>query len=972
VALKVPKFGPDEPGQVERFLEEGRAAARLRHPNIVAVFESGRAGDDYYIASEFVEGMPLSARLRTEPPDFRQAAQWVRDLAAGLACAHAAGVIHRDIKPANILLDRAGRPQLADFGLAKRVGEDATRTTDGTVLGTPAYMAPEQARGQVAAVGPHSDQYSLGVVLYELLTRRRPFEGTPHAVLAQVVNEEPRLLSQVNPAVPRELEAVCLKAMAREPRRRYAGVTDLAADLDRFLAGEPVHARRPGMGERTRRWLWRRRQPLLLVAGVAAAVFVTLGIIWLNGGFRSPPSPELPLQTEESPVDPGIEVQARLEKSAQNLHSLGMALHNSCGVYSYFPQPALYGKDGTPLLSWRVALLPFLDQTTLYKRFHLDEPWDSPHNLELVQHMPKVYENPGVSTSKPYMTSYQIIVGPGAVFEANPKQRIGLADITDERASTLLVVEAAEPVEWTRPTDLTFAPDRPLPGFGAEASDGFPVCFSDGRVSFLKAEINKDDKLLRALITRSGGELVNLRPYAFDPRQTRPKASPTKKTQSRAKGEQANLVVTQEAEMMKASRMKLWQLALALKSYQDRNGTLPPPAIYDKKGTPLLSWRVAILPDLDKKALYNRFRLDEPWDSPANRALLEYMPDVFGIPDVPLKDPNSTYYQVFVGPGAFEEGTKQRTTSDSIPDGLSKTIAVVEGGDPVLWTAPVDLPFGPNLPLPKLGGPFASGFNAAMFDGSAMFFRKGLYADEKALRALIGWNDGEVVNLRPYLEPALPRSSPDGAAGLDRAQRFASERSLMELGLALKKYHSTYGHLPSYAICTMDGRPLLSWRVALLPFLDEALLYKKFKLDEPWDNPHNRALLPLMPWLFDMAATDGDSEKTYYQAFVGRGAAFERDPSKQIRLTDITDGTANTLLLAEAGVAVPWTKPEDLFIEADKPLPRLGGLFPDGFYACTADSRIHFLSRKIYRDEPALRALIGIRNGQPVDLKDFR
>jgi serine/threonine-protein kinase len=123
--------------------------------------------------------MPLSARLRANPPDFRQAARWVRDLASGLACAHAAGVIHRDIKPANILIDRTGRPQLGDFGLAKRVGEDATRTTDGTVLGTPAYMAPEQARGQLSAVGPQSDQYSLGVVLYELLTRRRSFEPGP-------------------------------------------------------------------------------------------------------------------------------------------------------------------------------------------------------------------------------------------------------------------------------------------------------------------------------------------------------------------------------------------------------------------------------------------------------------------------------------------------------------------------------------------------------------------------------------------------------------------------------------------------------------------------------------------------------------------------------------------------------------------------------------------------------------------------
>jgi serine/threonine protein kinase len=264
VALKVPKFTADDPELVNRFLEEARAAGRLRHPNIVAVFENGQAGDNYYIASEYVAGMALSERLSKDPPGFRKAARWVCDLASALAYAHTAQVIHRDIKPGNILIDRAGRPQLTDFGLAKRAGADATRTINGTVLGTPAYMAPEQARGELAAVGPHSDQYSLGVVLYELLARRRPFDGPPHAILAQVTGGDPAPPSRFNQAIPRDLEAICLKAMALQPEQRYASAAELAADLELFLAGEPVHARHPGAVERSRRWLRRHRQPVSL------------------------------------------------------------------------------------------------------------------------------------------------------------------------------------------------------------------------------------------------------------------------------------------------------------------------------------------------------------------------------------------------------------------------------------------------------------------------------------------------------------------------------------------------------------------------------------------------------------------------------------------------------------------------------------------------------------------------------------
>jgi serine/threonine protein kinase len=265
VALKVPKNIGREREQFKRFLIEAKAAARLRHPNIVAVFEAGEADGVDYIATEFVSGEPLSRLLKRERPSFRQAAQWVRDLALGLEYAHGEGVIHRDIKPDNIMIGESQRPQLMDFGLAKVVAEAAPAhllkpvtgagiqasgaTTDGTIMGTPAYMAPEQARGDVNAVGPHSDQYSLGVVLYELLTGQRPQIAKPAPGSSTLgsgeifvhVTARPR---QVDPKIPKNLEAVCLKAMAKEPSDRYASAADLAVDLQRWLKDDPVNARR--------------------------------------------------------------------------------------------------------------------------------------------------------------------------------------------------------------------------------------------------------------------------------------------------------------------------------------------------------------------------------------------------------------------------------------------------------------------------------------------------------------------------------------------------------------------------------------------------------------------------------------------------------------------------------------------------------------------------------------------------------
>ncbi len=445
------------------------------------------------------------------------------------------------------------------------------------------------------------------------------------------------------------------------------------------------------------------------------------------------------------------------------------------------------------------------------------------------------------------------------------------------------------------------------------------------------------------------------------------------------------------------SANNLKQMGLAFHNYHDVNGRFPANIVDKNTGKPLLSWRVAILPYIDQGALYNSFKQDEPWDSENNIKLAKSLVKVYAHGDQLKRDTQGNYltpYQAFTGKDTLLEPGKKLKFSD-VRDGTSNTIMIVEAKNQVVWSKPDDIPFDPAKALPAtntiLGGLFPGGFNAAFCDGSVRFISDNI--DAKTLKLLITPSDGEVIDFNrlnpgpreleiprprgPLPEPVRPDAPsvrtlpvPGMAQARIAANRTRSMNNLKQLALAVHNYHDTYGHLPANIVDKNTGKPLLSWRVAILPYLEEDQLYKLFKQDEPWDSENNIKLAKRLVKVYalgDQLKRDSQGNcLTPYQAFTGKDTLFEE--GKKLKFQDVLDGMSNTILFVEGKNQVVWSKPDDIPFDSEKVIPApntlVGGLFPGGFNAAFSDGSVRFLNATI--DPKVLKAMITRGGGEPL------
>lgn len=282
VALKMVLGGEHaDSAQLARFHAEAEAAARLQHPSIIQIYEVGEHDGLPYFSLEFVDGKSLADKMDGKPLPPQEAAETAQLLSFAMSYAHNQGIVHRDLKPANVLISSEGVPKIADFGLAKRLEGESSQTKSGTIMGTPSFMAPEQAWGKNREIGPLSDVYGLGAILYAMLTGRPPFVGTTLLeTLEMVRTKEPIAPTQLNPSVPRDLETICLKALQKEQPKRYESAEALADDLQRFLAGEPIKARPVSPAERF--WRWCKRNPRVAALSFAVLLLMAMGVAGLG------------------------------------------------------------------------------------------------------------------------------------------------------------------------------------------------------------------------------------------------------------------------------------------------------------------------------------------------------------------------------------------------------------------------------------------------------------------------------------------------------------------------------------------------------------------------------------------------------------------------------------------------------------------------------------------------------------------
>jgi hypothetical protein len=415
----------------------------------------------------------------------------------------------------------------------------------------------------------------------------------------------------------------------------------------------------------------------------------------------------------------------------------------------------------------------------------------------------------------------------------------------------------------------------------------------------------------------------------------------------------------QGAKSINGASNDLKLIGLSLHNYHDVNRSLPPAPHVDMNGKPLLSWRVAILPYLEQDNLYREFRMNEPWDSEHNKKLIAKMPAMYRGPNKKLNDEFKTIYLAPIGKNTMFPPDGKKITFTDVADGLSNTIMAVEANDDsaVIWTKPDDLPMDLAKPLRGLERPGQDYFLALMGDGSVQRIKYNL--DVASIAALFTRDGGEVVNLQATNRKAPVQPKTDGELADDMKQ----------LLLALHNYQDTHLQMPPAASRDKDGKPLLSWRVAILPFIEQDNLYRLMKHDEPWDSEHNKQFIARMPRIFQgLNKKLNDEFKTAFLAPVGKETMFPPDGAK-IGLGQILDGTSNTIAFLQANddSAAIWTKPDDLTIDLKDPLKGLAQPGRESFLVGMGDGSVRKLRLRI--DAKKFTALLTRAGGEIVEVK---
>lgn len=624
--------------------------------------------------------------------------------------------------------------------------------------------------------------------------------------------------------------------------------------------------------------------------------------------------------------------------------------------------------DGTPdapQLSWRVHLLPFLGEPELYEAFHFDEPWNSPHNRRLLPLMPPVYQIPSGKPEKGTtdgLTRFQAFAGPSHLF--SPERLDRLDQIPGGASQTILAVTtgAEKAVPWTRPDTLTLPEKAPFTAFGVEAKGQVEAILADGRLIALPSDMAADT-LLTLASAESNASLDSAILAQLLVRESVRKPGPD------------------ESAHHRVLAAKLRQLGLAMHNYHDTFRQFPLVAqseSYDETGRPLLSWRVHLLPFLDQTPLYKRFHLDEPWNSEHNRKLMEFIPEVLRSP-TDEEDAVTTRFVLVTGERAlFSAGGSSKTRRprlSAVRDGSSSTLMIVQAGRDraVPWTAPQDTDFDRFNPLTCLGTPPASGWPVVLTNADVRMLTTEITPQN--FSALVTPAGGEI--LRPSeIRKQLVSLSVNSTSPANRMADSlnALRKNMSRIGIAMFNYHDVHraypiGSNPKYF--DGKGKPKLSWRVHLLPFLEQEPLYRRFNLYEPWDSAQNRPLLKLMPDVYRSPGDADDVTKTRFQTLTGPLGCFNV-PNGGPRRRDIRDGSSNTLLVVQVGAdkAVSWTQPVDAEVDEKNPLACLGQLSGPAFVTLMADGAVRTWQTSI--SATLFRALATPRGGELLKSSELR